>query len=415
MFYFYKYKDKVLFSQKKYNDLHPIDKFQPKKYQGILYYLVDSDPKSNRRSFIISDPSLLFIENEDWSLLKQDNKKYNIPQWLEDKIYSLNVISLNTNYPSWQDMLNPINNKKWRINLVGLGDVGTTLLIGLRLLGGEDILSLGIYGRSPNKVDRLHHELNQIYAPFYNNPYPDIVSIDKDNLFECDMFIFCASAGVPSLDSNVKDVRMFQFQKNSEIISIYAKLARDKGFKGIFAVVSDPVDLLCKVAFLESNKNSNNVLDFNGLAPEQIRGYGLGVMNARARYYAMQSPKTMDYLHDGRAFGPHGEDLIIANSISNYDDKLSLMLTERTIKANLAVRDTGFKPYIAPALSSGSLSILATIREQWHYSATFMGGVFMGSKNRLPYSKGIELERLSLPEDLENRIKNTYERLESII
>ena len=32
-------------------------------------------------------------------------------------------------------------------------------------------------------------------------------------------------------------------------------MARDNSFKGIFGVISDPVDLLCKVAFLESNKD----------------------------------------------------------------------------------------------------------------------------------------------------------------
>jgi malate/lactate dehydrogenase len=32
---------------------------------------------------------------------------------------------------------------------------------------------------------------------------------------------------------------------NARIINLYAQIAREKGFKGIFAVVSDPVDLLC--------------------------------------------------------------------------------------------------------------------------------------------------------------------------
>ncbi|HOS70134.1 MAG TPA: lactate dehydrogenase, partial [Bacillota bacterium] len=62
------------------------------------------------------------------------------------------------------------------------------------------------------------------------------------------------------------------------------------------------------------------------------------------------------------------------------------------------------------ALSSGALSILATIRGQWHYSATFLGGVYMGARNRLNAS-GIELERLPIPEELFQRLKNTYESL----
>ena len=79
-----------------------------------------------------------------------------------------------------------------------------------------------------------------------------------------------------------KDVRMKQFEGNSKIISDYAQKAREKSFKGIFAIISDPVDLLCKVVFLASNKNICGNFDFKGLAADQIRGYGLGVMYARS-------------------------------------------------------------------------------------------------------------------------------------
>jgi len=151
-------------------------------------------------------------------------------------------------------------------------------------------------------------------------------------------------------------------------------------------------------------------MDYAGLSPEQIRGYGLGVMNARACYYALQQDATKHYIHEGRAFGPHGEGLIIADSIENYNEELSEALTHRTKTSNLEVRSTGFKPYIAPALSSGTLSILATINSQWHYSATFIGGTFMGSKNRLLPS-GIELETLALNETLLSKLNSTYKLL----
>ena len=168
--------------------------------------------------------------------------------------------------------------------------------------------------------------------------------------------------------------------------------------------------MLCKAAFDFSNTDDCGRLDFNGLAPEQIRGYGLGVMHARAAYFAGLDRETAHYIREGRAFGPHGEGLVIADSIENYNDRFSRYLTEKTKTANLEVRKLGYKPYIAPALSSGALSILATIRGQWHYSATFLGGVYMGARNRLNAS-GIELERLPIPEELFLRLKNTYESL----
>ena len=103
--------------------------------------------------------------------------------------------------------------------------------------------------------------------------------------------------------------------------------------------VSDPVDLLCLAALKEGR---------GMLSPEQIKGYGLGVMNARAIYYSKKYDKFSMYLKEGRAFGPHGKDLVIANSIRDYDDDLSKELTRYAVEANLEVRKTGFKPYIAP-------------------------------------------------------------------
>ena len=58
---------------------------------------------------------------------------------------------------------------------------------------------------------------------------------------------------------------------------------------------------------------------------------------------------AQEVLKDGRTFGPHGEGLWAANSISDYDEELSRELTELTKTANLRMRELGFKPYAAPA------------------------------------------------------------------
>ncbi|NMR95902.1 lactate dehydrogenase, partial [Vibrio parahaemolyticus] len=109
-------------------------------------------------------------------------------------------------------------------------------------------------------------------------------------------------------------------------------------------------ELLCKVAFLESNKTDNGFYDFKGLAANQIIGYGLGVMNARAIYYSEKDPSLMHYKEEGRVFGPHGSGLIVADSIYNYDDVKSKILTEKCVRANVEVRELGFKPYVGPSL-----------------------------------------------------------------
>jgi len=413
--FYYNIKDKVLVSRIEYSELNCICEEKAINHEGLVYMLNSIEPSKSRRCFSVSHPSLAFIDTEGIELLqKKTNYTYELPEWLISKIDSREVMSVNTSYHNWQEVLDYTPPKNYTVNVVGLGDVGGILTTGLRLMAGEHISRIGLYDIDENKVNRWVQETGQILPPFSSINHPDVYSLTEDRLFDCDMFVFCVSVGVPPLNNNTKDVRMAQFEGNSHIIKKYAKMARQKHFKGIFAVVSDPVDLLCKVVLNESNTGENNILDFKGLSPEQIRGYGLGVMNGRASYYAIQNVDTLHFLSEGRVFGPHGEGLIVADSIENYNQELSLYLTEKTQNANMEIRSTGFKPYIAPALSSGSLAIIATISGAWHYSATFMGGVFMGSKNRLNKS-GVEIETLDIPELLWNRLKNTYEVLGNIL
>ena len=238
--------------------------------------------------------------------------------------------------------------------------------------------------------------------------------VTPDQLFDCDVFVFVASKGIPAVGSGIKDVRMYQFENNSKIIAHYAKMAREKNFKGLFCAVSDPVDPLAKTAFLESNKNEKGELDYMGLLPEQIQGFGLGVMNARAAYYAKRDPRFTQFLTEGRSFGPHGQDLVVADSIENYNDEISKELTQLTVTANLHMRAIGYKPFVAPAFSSGAISILMCLRGQWHCGSVFMGGIYMGVKNRYTVN-GLETEILPLPEALYDRIVFAEENLKKII
>lgn len=292
-----------------------------------------------------------------------------------------------------------------KVQILALGDVGQTVATTLSLLGNGLICSIGLYDANPNAAMRLEMELNQIQEPLcgLHSPYAHVLSFEE--LFDCDVFIFCASKGIPDLQSNVADVRMAQFDANKEIISFYGQLASSRNFKGLFAVVSDPVDPLCKAALLSANGQ---------LHPDQIKGYGLGVMNARAIYYANKDPRFSMFMKEGRAFGPHGQDLVIANSIEHYDHELSLELTELAIQANLRVRELGYKPYVAPAISSAALSILKTLQGQWHYSSNYLDGVFFGSYNRTTQT-GVEWENLLLPDQLFTRVQNAYSNLEAIL
>ena len=298
-----------------------------------------------------------------------------------------------------------------RVNILALGDVGTTMLIGLRLLGPDVISEIGICDIRQDNTARLEMEINQIGYPFtgWENPsgpvLPPVKIVAEEELFDCEVMIFCASKGVPPVEDHQDDppvdVRMVQLEANRDIIRHYADLAKKADYRGLVCVVSDPVDNLAAAFY-----------DASGLKPWQIQGYGLGVMNMRAAYYAEK--KGGDYAlyeKEGRAFGPHGEDLVVANSLEHYDDEISRELTKLTVEANLRVRELGFKPYIAPALSSAAISILLTLRGEWHYGSVYLGdcgnGAFLGIRNRLT-TAGWEYEDAPLPDALYERVKCAY-------
>ena len=74
----------------------------------------------------------------------------------------------------------------------------------------------------------------------------------------------------------------------------------------------------------------------------------------------------------------------------------------------------GMQRLETPAFSSGALSLLSCLRGQWHYSSAFLGGVFMGGRNRLT-DRRVEFERLPLPGALLDRLKETEEKLKAIL
>jgi len=382
---------------------------------GHIFYLVDGDPVLGRGSFRANHPGQLA---DPHSLNVLDASR--LPSVaLDDKLSAAiaegRLTVVNRSRPNWERALEPPKSGKKQVNILAIGDVGSTLLTGLKLLGGDVIERIGICDLSEQLTARWEFEMGQVSLPWDYGAFPEVEVVDVDHLFDCDVLVFVASKGIPPIGSGIRDVRMAQFESNAAIVRHYARVAREKQFRGLWAAVSDPVDPLAKTAYLESNRDENGVWDGMGLLPEQVQGYGLGVMNARAAYYAKRDARFASFLTDGRAYGPHGDGLWVANSLSHYDDDLSRALTEATVTANLKMRELGFKPYVAPALSSGALSLLLTLRGEWHCGSVYLGGVYLGCKNRYTPA-GIETELLpSVPDALFAHIMDAARKLKEII
>lgn len=380
---------------------------------GEVLWVFHRPPLSGRDTFPVTDPAQL-TEREGVASLCAAPGPEGLPRELTNAIRAGRVRAVNLAHPRFEELTAPLPRpEKVRVNLLALGDVGSTLLMGLRLMGGDVISSIGICDLREGVAQRWEFELNQIQLPGPYDALPPVEIVSPEQLFDGDVFLFCASRFVPDTAVKTGDVRMAQYRLNRELAALYAQKARQARYRGLFCVVSDPVDPLCRAVLTESNRAPSGEMDYQGLFSHQVRGFGLGVMNARAAYYARKDPRFASFLTEGRSFGPHGEDLVIANSIRHYDDALSRRLTEQAVRANLRMRELGFKPYIAPALSSGALSLLLCLRGQWHCSSTYLDGVFMGARNRV-LPTGTELERLPLPQALQDRLQTTMNRLRAI-
>lgn len=387
-----------------------------------LFWLFRRPADSCRTSFLVNSADLLYQADENVSWLSSNELKANKTSDEKPDDIVLQAIeagtlkAVNVSDDKWREAVDEklLSMKKKRVHILAIGDVGSNLLTGLHLLGGDCIASIGICDIDEKVTARWQFEQNQIAYPWDYNALPEVDVVKPEDLFKCDVFVFVASKGIPAVGSGIKDVRMYQFENNSKIISIYAKQARRENFKGLFACVSDPVDPLAKTAWLVSNQDEDGNFDGKGLRAEQVQGFGLGVMNARAAYYAKRDERFKQFLTEGRSFGPHGQELVVADSIENYNDELSRELTEKAVTANLEMRAIGFKPFVAPAFSSGAISLILLMRGEWHCGSVFMGGIFMGVKNRYT-PNGLETEILPLPEKLMERIRFAEETLHKII
>ena len=370
-----------------------------------LVFLVRRDPLKSRGCFAVGNTAQI-MEPENACALLPNEAPAALPG-VETFVREKGATVLNTAFArAFDHLARPQKKSGLTATLVGLGDVGGTLLIALKLLGRE-LSRIAIYDPNEALCRRYEVELNQVLPPD-GAPLPEIAICSQERLFDCDLFLFTASRGVPPVGSDVQDVRMAQFVRNREMLAGYARRAREAAFGGLFCQISDPVDQLCRAVFLESNRDASGAFDAAGLLPEQVRGFGLGVMAARAAYHAKKD--GIDF-SGGRVYGPHGADLIVANHPQNYDEALSARLTQETVTANLRVRELGFKPYIAPALSSAAVSLLRLVRGEVCCSAIPMGGAYFGCRSRTT-SAGILTQREALHPALFRKIEEVQQRLE---
>jgi len=122
-----------------------------------------------------------------------------VPAKLAAAVAEGRVTAVNGGDPRWQEALTFTDKKaaRRRLHLLAVGDVGGTVLTGLKLLGGDCLHTIGICDLNPATVARYTAEMSQVSLPWEYDALPDVVPVDMEHLFDCDVFLFAATAPSP--------------------------------------------------------------------------------------------------------------------------------------------------------------------------------------------------------------------------
>ena len=195
--------------------------------EGEVLYLFERPLMIGRDTFPVTDAALLTAEEGVQTLCT--GEKADVPPELADAVAAGRVRAVNRAHPRWEELLAPLRRpEKYRVNLLALGDVGSTLLMGLRLLGGDVISSIGICDLREGVPERWEFELNQINLPGDYDALPRVEIVRPEQLFDGDVFLFCASRMVPDTSVPGGDVRMAQYGLNRELAASYARMAQNR-------------------------------------------------------------------------------------------------------------------------------------------------------------------------------------------
>lgn len=303
---------------------------------------------------------------------------------------------INKSYIKKIEDISKSRKKKKSILLFGLGNVGGTLLIALRILLDNNIVShIGIYDKNEFLTERYELEINQIHPPDDDKQVPIKPLKDLKDISEYDIILFSAAAQIPPLGIGKCNVRDIQFPPNKRILDSLIDNLRNTKYMGSIIIVSDPVDILC--TYLQRN------LD---ILASQITGMGLGVMAARANYI-LEKKGINNFYKDGQIFGPHNDGVIAIPHKSNSKLKEIREISEQIEHLNFDVRKRGYFPYIAPAVSSVAYNLQYALQGKEVLSCILIDGIYWGFVSRyinglwVPVPQAININFL-------NHIKNKF-------
>ena len=157
---------------------------------------------------------------------------------------------------------------------------------------------------------------------------------EYDDCADMDLVVICA--GAPQLEG---ETRRDLLQKNYKVFKTIVKPVVESGFKGVFLVASNPVDVMTKV-----------VLDLSGFPPEKVLGTGTTLDTARLRYMMSDYFKLNPRNVHAYVIGEHGDSEFVAwsnaqisvlpvSQLENYNENMMGVL----MKIAVSVRDSAYE------------------------------------------------------------------------
>ena len=221
-------------------------------------------------------------------------------------------------------------NDSKKVAIVGVGMVGMSFAYSMLNQDICDELCLIDINkeRARGEAADLSHGLP--FAPssmkIYAGEYEDCADMD--------LVVICA--GAPQLEG---ETRRDLLQKNYKVFKTIVKPVVESGFKGVFLVASNPVDVMTKV-----------VLDLSGFPPEKVLGTGTTLDTARLRYMMSDYFKLNPRNVHAYVIGEHGDSEFVAwsnaqisvlpvSQLENYNENMMSVL----MKIAVSVRDSAYE------------------------------------------------------------------------
>lgn len=221
-------------------------------------------------------------------------------------------------------------NDSKKVAIVGVGMVGMSFAYSMLNQDICDELCLIDINkeRARGEAADLSHGLP--FAPssmkIYAGEYEDCADMD--------LVVICA--GAPQLEG---ETRRDLLQKNYKVFKTIVKPVVESGFKGVFLVASNPVDVMTKV-----------VLDLSGFPPEKVLGTGTTLDTARLRYMMSDYFKLNPRNVHAYVIGEHGDSEFVAwsnaqisvlpvSQLESYNENMMSVL----MKIAVSVRDSAYE------------------------------------------------------------------------